>query len=172
MKNPKILFLKGVFLKDYVSIEDKFEEDLLKFGEDSYTEIPFENFDKIPKYFETLDKWQKTTNLCCWECAKHFSNIPVFIPRNIISHDNIQKIEVFGNFCSFPCAMRYVKFNLRSFEYDEHHLLLIELYYIFTGKKITNMSIGENRTKMLHFGGTLSIEEFVKRNKDIEETFC
>ena len=103
------------------------------------------------------------TNKVCWWCCHHFNNDPVFVPKKF--EDGV--FQVFGNFCSYNCAL--------SYNYNDSKTNLLEiseregLIYLFLKKNnniIFNKSIeikyAPPREVLNIFGGILSIDDFRK----------
>ena len=69
-KRNKILFIKGVFLKNCTRIDEIFEEQItehLNYQE----EIVYQS---VPTSFNGLDSWVQKTNVRCWYCDLNFQN--------------------------------------------------------------------------------------------------
>ena len=54
--------------------------------------------------------WPNSTSLLCWHCCHTFLTPPVGIPQSIEVKSGIPTYEMYGNFCSFNCAMAYLIF--------------------------------------------------------------
>lgn len=95
----------------------------------------------IPITFSSISTWPKSTTLSCWNCSLKFGSIPLFIPNGTkrTSDDpeqGIQNLFVRGNFCSFGCALNYLKEvdDPEIKDKRESKILLYYLYEKFTGK--------------------------------------
>ena len=109
-KIPKILFLRGVFIKDCIPLDDIFERQLI---EQLNIENPIVTYNDFPSIFTNLNSWIKKTNLKCWYCDLNFDNMPVFIPK-VIEHSGLNtdyNISSYGCFCSFCCATEYTNLH-------------------------------------------------------------
>ncbi len=111
----------------------------------------------IMKQYETTNinrSWLHKTKYACWWCCHKFPTPPCFIP--IEYKDNIFK--VFGNFCSFNCALSY---NFEK-QYNNWTIYseLIEMLYRKVYKKIGNISYAPDKSIIDTFGGELSINEY------------
>ena len=98
--------------------------------------------------------WLKQTKYACWWCCHSFSTPPCFIP---IKYEN-DVFVVFGNFCSYNCALSYnfdKEFN-RWTEYAE----LIHLLYRKIYKTNQEISYAPDKTVIKTFGGDLTIDEY------------
>jgi len=158
---PNILFLRGCFLKDCVSIEDIFDARLIQ----EYTaSVPDVKHDKIPEVYVNLDTWPKKTNLLCWECSCSFQSIPLFIPRSVkqpVSDADISgDMNTIGNFCSWGCAARYINLHFSGNDKWEKHNLLRLLYKKITGRITYNIRPAQAKTVMIQYGGSQTIQEF------------
>lgn len=109
-----ILTLKGVFLKDCQDVEDLFENELLETATLTKHQVAIKEpkiYNKIPSIFTTKEHWIKKTNILCWYCNLEFTNMPIFIPENMLKNEKGQYMEVYGNFCSFGCAKGFIDTN-------------------------------------------------------------
>lgn len=167
---PNVLFLRGCFLSDCKSIEDKFDEKLLNEGSYGNTyEIKNTTYDKIPKTFTSLESWKKSTNLKCWYCDCTFESVPLFIPKNV---EKDGSMGVLGNFCSWNCASSHINLHFDSDQKWEKCLLLKLLYRDFTGDEINEILPAPNKTEMIQYGGKKTPQQFKdelsKKNKQYE----
>lgn len=112
-----------------------------------------------------ISVFEKNNNLACFHCTYLFDNDPIFIPSK---YDKIKKIYyVFGNFCSFGCA---VKYNIELGDRDiwNRNSLLISMFKDsakLTGiEEYDNLTIPEAppREALVKFGGYLDIDTFRK----------
>lgn len=144
---PKILWLKGVYLKDLVtmdhlfnaistesSVNDKISQnsilDILHSSSnglsDTNNEIEYIKYDKIPKVFKTLDEWPRKTNIKCLNCTLDIPGIPIPVPKNAEYTRNADYIfDIDAICCSFPCAARLIteKSNIKSLRWSKLHTL-------------------------------------------------
>ena len=51
-------------------------------------------------------EWHNQTNIPCWNCEEAFTTVPLAIPLSI--EPKMETYHVKGNFCSVPCALRYI----------------------------------------------------------------
>src|SRR5271156_4688926 len=132
-RQPCILRLTGITLKDYTPIEDVADDKVLDAadGEDLCDEQYNEErkdavrgvpdsvmpYDKIPKVFTTLEEWPLHTNLRCHEYGYTFDDRPKFIATYIrVKEDGSYEIGVKGNFCSFNAAARHIDTTIHNIE--------------------------------------------------------
>lgn len=162
---PNILFLRGCFLKNCSSIEDMFDERIMKESFLDGKTMPLEEivYDKIPEKFVSLETWVKKTNLKCWNCDCNFYTIPIFVPEYMKDPDVPDRkhgdIGVHGNFCSWNCASFYISLMFRDVKWEKDSMLKI-LYTIFTGDTIHTIPHAPSKTKMVQFGGSMTRTEY------------
>lgn len=131
---PKTLFLRGVFIKDLVTLETLFDDqdENLSFRENSYyspnlssklsaddNDECYESdsimYDKIPKTFTTMEKWLNKTNIKCAHCSLNILGIPVPVPVSIDRDRNSQQIfDVSRVCCSFPCSTILITITIHN----------------------------------------------------------
>lgn len=169
-RKPIVLFIKGVFKKDCCT-DEFFETKLIEKIDynDEISTIPQQHlFVQIPQFFESIDKWPKKTNLCCWRCSLNFDTIPIFIPSVIEpivnrNSENKYSISVYGVFCSFIDATAFVKeSNWTWIEKVEAINKIKHLYRIFYGKNMPDYSNFPNVFSMVQYGGTVEVHDFKK----------
>ncbi len=103
------------------------------------------------------------TNYCCWWCCHRFNDNPIGIPIKYV--DN--KFNVYGNFCSFNCALTYNFYSDSANKWDRSSLLHL-LYKKFYGLKESNIAYAPEREFLKIFGGHMNIDEF--RNVQIQDS--
>jgi hypothetical protein len=178
-----VLFLQGVFKSDCGRIEDFFHDRLLH-GNDKPKKI----YDKLPIIFTGLGSWPTHTNLLCWNCTLPVLARPWFEPQSInpVSKGNVgdyidsskldksgiikndYKINVKGCFCTHNCVMRYIMNYSKSMsERIDKKFMLLFLYEIMTGIKISNIDPAPHHTELLQYGGDKTEAEFRKKIDDI-----
>lgn len=158
-KVPKILFIRGVFLKDCTPIDDIFEQQLIDRLDEK--EVKVMEFDKIPSVFTTLDTWVKKVNIRCWFCDLNFEAHPVFIPRLIEPSAGGYTIGTEGCFCTFSCAMAHINLHYpKIYDNVRKHDMLKFLYKMFHGRKIREILASPGRHEMSQYGGSLEIHQY------------
>jgi hypothetical protein len=172
---PKILFLKGVFIKDCIPLDDIFERQII---ERLNIDNPITIYNDFPSIFTNLTSWIKKTNLKCWYCDLNFDDMPVFIPK-IIEHSGINtdyNISTYGCFCSFCCVTAYTNLyyqkicdNIKIKEMTRF------LYRIFKGSAIKEILQSPSKFTMTQYGGDIdtskykdSINKLKLKMKDLE----
>lgn len=108
-------------------------------------------------------EWLRQTKYACWWCCHKFQTPPCFIPFDY--KNNI--FYVFGNFCSFNCALSY-NFE-KQFNNWTNYSELIEFLYRKIYKKHCNISYAPDKTAIDTFGGELTITEY-RRNFYMNDT--
>lgn len=160
-KVSKILFIKGVFIKDCIPIDDIFEQQII---DQLNIDNPVDIYCVIPSNFMGLDTWVQKTNLKCWYCDLKFENMPIFIPRLIEPAVSGYNIGTHGCFCSFCCAMKYNNLhNNKLCENIRVKEMLLFLYNIFNGSKVKEIFSSPSKYEMTPYGG--SIDPLIYRNK-------
>lgn len=158
-KKPKILFIKGAFIRDCVQIDDIFEQKII---EQLVVETPNIIYEKIPSIFVN-NEWNKT-NIKCWNCDLNFDTKPIFIPKIV----NQQKkdeyaIGTYGCFCSFSCSATFIDEKYQTIcnriMYKEMLELLFRIYY---GKKVLEIYRSPSKYCMKQYGGNTNISEYKK----------
>lgn len=154
----RIIFLRGVFLADCETINDKFRKHVMSdVGEKIETQ---QSYDIIPKVFTSLDSWPKSTNIKCWFCTLTFSTRPVFVPGRDIKQVN-------GNFCWFNCAAAWINLQPENVQWEMREQLK-ELYYIFTGKRVNVILPAHAKTEMKEYGGMSTRAAYIKKNAELD----
>jgi hypothetical protein len=165
----KILFIKGVFLKDCIPSDDIFEKQMIE--QLQYNTAYIEVYNKIPLIFTSMETWVKKTNLSCWHCCLEFDSIPVFIPK-IIDSSAFDKfnISTYGCFCSFNCAMAYNNiYNKKICDNIHVKNMLLFLYKIYTKKSVKEILPSPSKYQMNHYGGNLEKIQYKKKIIKIKE---
>jgi hypothetical protein len=166
---PSILFIKGVFIRDCIPIDELFEQQLM---EQLNNDNPVICYEKFPSFFVNNKTWIKTTNIKCWYCDLSFDSKPVFIPK-MIEHSGITNdynIPTLGCFCSFCCAKSYCDiYYTRICDHIKINDMLKFLYNIFNGKKIKEINSAPNKYEMVQYGGSLDPLEFRKKIVQLSE---
>lgn len=107
----------------------------------------------------------KKTKMVCWWCTYPFDNLPCFIPEKY--SDN--KYYVFGNFCSYQCALAYIMKD------DEYKLTtrrsLIKKLYKEIQDTNDNLLPADDREILDRFGGLKTIDEFRNHDAINEKTY-
>ena len=178
-KLPKILFIKDVFKKDCLSddifdkkildnINTNMKENVVDDNNKSKLDWHYVNYTKLSHIFESIETWNKKSNLLCWNCTLSFDSIPVFIPDVIEpatvknkAYNTKYSISVYGVFCSFGCAHKYVEtHNYSLSERIEAFNKLKMLHKLFYNKNMRDISHYPSHLQMKQYGGDLTVEEF------------
>ena len=147
-------------------------------GEPPVADVVKVNHSK-PRLFTGMTDWVCNDTLC-HNCTLEFINKPVFIPMfirgmkkdiqhgdaNEISEDMI-KMGVSGNFCSFACAYKYViDRNIDVWNSIER---LKILYFYFHNRRVINIESAPNKEEMIQYGGQMTIENYRHALNDAEK---
>ena len=174
-KRSKILFIKGVFIKDCIPIDELFEQHII---EQLDMDAPIINYNSMPSIFTDINSWVQSTNLKCWYCDLNFDNYPIFIPRLIEPATTISgfNIGTFGCFCSFCCAASYNNIhNIKICDNIKLKEMLLFLYKIFNNKGIKEIFPSPSKYQMIHYGGSMDsmiyrkkVNKLKKKMKELE----
>jgi hypothetical protein len=100
------------------------------------------------------------TNLSCWWCDHSFNWYPSYIVLFKNDNDTTKPIYVvYGNFCSFNCALKYNICMLRDFKCNCRHSLTLELKIKTTGNSDI-VKLADNREMLESKGGDKTIDSF------------
>ena len=108
------------------------------------------NFSEIPSEFQ-----EKQVSLCCWNCA-HEIVAEVSYPLKYIDGT----FYVYGSFCSFECAAKYITETYHNREMWEKYVLLNHYYNELHDTQNKRVKTAPDRRLLLKFGGTMTIEEY------------
>jgi hypothetical protein len=90
----------------------------------------------------------------CWWCDYEFENTPVYIPQMYRDH----KFYVFGNFCSYNCALKYNS-ELKDSKVRARRALLLSMKDKNLGSDV-KVKPADRRELLKSKGGPMSVEEF------------
>lgn len=62
----------------------------------------------LPELFTSVEDWEDSTNLKCWNHHEQFEGVPKFIPVKWNYLDENVQIKTFGCFCSWNCAKTFL----------------------------------------------------------------
>ena len=111
------------------------------------------------------NNWLEKSPYACWNCTEYFNNFPIGIPFNI---NDDQKFNLYGNFCSFSCASRYLIETENGEAMNERMELLNLLAKTLTQDNNYKINIASSRLVLKKFGGVQSIDEY--RSNSINDT--
>ena len=110
--------------------------------------------------------WPSCSPYWCWYCNHHFDEPPVGIPERY----NKVGYHLYGNFCSYNCALAYLQHGsdqrvdkcVGDVMYERKQLLFMMCAEINMGLDILKDSVktAQPRLFLNDYGGWLSIEEF------------
>ncbi len=157
-----IIYLEGISLSCYDSIEDQFDTKLMEEASIYDREEEPVEYDRIPHSVESLHDLPQKTNLPCWFCDFTFSSPPVYIPIYI---RNEGEMGLKGNFCSVSCASSYDSF----FEGGAYYYNIVKYAQLVLGKRFTTLPRSPLKTMMRKYGGLMSETEYLAILKRINE---
>jgi hypothetical protein len=123
---------------------------------------------KIPKVFESLETWPKSTNLHCWYCSNQFNNSPLFIPLVIepnIHTKNGDKylIEVESNICKWQCGISLIRETTKNItKAIEKTNNLYFLYKLLHGEYPVHIPEAPSKYLLKQFGGDYTTDQYYK----------
>jgi len=177
---PYILRLKGVKFNDYRLPEDLNEERLKESAniEASAPLVTTSLVAKNPPVFNSDSSWPLSTGLRCWNCTFSFDGPPRFIPMNVRQawagegeqHAARFTCKVFGNFCTFNCAMTYVD----TFPERKQHSLRVNIetmYSVINGVAVVHIKPSPPKTALKEYGGELEHEAYWEKVRLLDLKF-
>lgn len=102
----------------------------------------------------------------CWWCCHSFENEPLHLPYKY--DDRRDKFYTMGHFCSFSCMKA---FNLDNFPQHKSGRIGINITLMIkkcNDNKTQFIKTAPSKYSLKAFGGSLSIEEFRKNDKQIK----
>lgn len=105
--------------------------------------------------------WLEKSPYVCWNCTEMFSNFPIGIPMSI---SDSRKFNLYGNFCSFPCAARYLTDNETGESMHEKMSMLSMLGKQMYKDNNFKLVVGNTRLSLKKFGGNQTIEQYRYNN--------
>lgn len=116
-----------------------------------------ENIKVLPIFELNGNNWPHLSSYSCWNCDCQFESVPIGIPETIT--DN--QFCCSGNFCSFPCAARYIVDNDNSIYRLEKIAMLNHLYQkAYDLNTSCFVPIANPRQTLQKYGGCLSYAEY------------
>lgn len=165
VRKPKnILFIQGVYASKCninLLINQKFDAEIT-------TDIVEEGneWDTIPDYFYSTDKWPKKLNILCHTCSIKCDEIFLSIPLNYEIPDNTKyKIKMFGGFNSWECVAYYINKHFPT-DKDKLHRNLLKWHNTLTNSnRISEIIPANSPVTMVQYGGIYSSQTWLKLNK-------
>ncbi len=107
------------------------------------------------QYCDKTHEWPKATHYHCFWCCHQFKTVPCFIPVSLTNN----VYQVYGNFCSFNCALSF-NFYSNHVNYCERNLLIQDLYYKIYGYDAPKLKYAPNKEVLEIFGGSVNIDDY------------
>jgi len=170
--SPNILFLPGIDIDEYVSIEDKANEKLLEIiNVNNEPLYEYSIYNKNDIKFLSNEKWPSLTNLHCWYCDFTFDGNFVFIPTHIKECPNGGlEFGVRGYMCTFNCAMSIILSTTShgSAERWKYINNLKILYFIKNGVHVSYIKAAPCKYNLKKYGGEWTNEKFWEELKNLD----
>jgi len=131
---------------------------------------------KIHKIMSDFKTWPSSSPYVCWYDCHHFPWAPVGIPEKIVYSDNSFVFSLYGNFCSFNCALTYLSPSnniddnacinthmdkvVCDDKYDKIQLLEMLAHIELNTPINSKIKRAGPRLALNIFGGPLTIEEY------------
>ena len=123
---PKTLFIRGVFIKDLVTLENLFNDENSYYSTNTFSNLSVENdyeqyeseyitFDKFPKIFINMEKWPHKTNIKCMYCSLDILGIPIPISESMDKDKDYNQIfDISVICCSFSCGASLITHTINN----------------------------------------------------------
>ena len=161
-KTPSVLFIKGVFIKDCVPIDDLFDEQVMARAQDDPVEI--HAYTPIPTIFHSVKTWPTSTNIRCYYCDRSFDETPIFVPKTIEPSNEGYVMSTEGCFCTFNCAVTYIDLHYPKIHDNINKKSMLKLLYsVMHNKHVAEIPSALSKYEMICYGGRLSQQEYGKR---------
>jgi hypothetical protein len=122
----------------------------------------------LPLFKNDGNRWPIKSPYACWNCDSYFDGSPIGIPDRVIE----QQFYCYGNFCSFPCAGRYLKDREEPTDFWKKYSLLCMIYqkaYQLTPND--RVPIAPPKESLTKYGGTKTYQQYhetYKQEKTVE----
>lgn len=163
MSTSNTLLLRGVYPNEAMdSMESMF---ISKIEQKAKLVLKETKYEQLPEIYETNANWPKYTKLHCWNDGFQFNTVPIFIPKNILSNNNM---VVHGCFCSFPCAVRYIcnEMDVDSDKKIELKKKMCILHKQMTGRNAYFILPSSSKSEIKEYGGSLNVDAWRENNKE------
>lgn len=136
---------------------------------------PSGDYQRLPKIFESLETWPKSTNLHCWYCTNRFSwlpkTIPLVIEPNVHSKNGDKYlIGVEGNCCRWSCCVSYIQETNRDITKAVEKINNLYFFIqLWTGKYPVHIPIAPSKYLLKKFGGDLTTEQYYNLYDKLEK---
>jgi hypothetical protein len=113
------------------------------------------------------ESWIKNTNTKCYHCTYNFDTMPCAIPYRYS-----KKIYyVYGCFCSFECAYKYLLNNKIHKKQEVISLLHSLKKHFYNHEKTEPIVPAPNKEVLIDYGGNITIDEFRENNISKENQY-
>ena len=122
--------------------------------------------DILPAFRDKENVWPQSSPYACWNCTENFEGLPIGIPDHIegkidaLTMDNM-RFYLYGNFCGFSCAARYLFDTIKDTSIWEKYSMLNVLHSRLYGlDKISKVTLAPEKILLKKFGGYLTVEAY------------
>lgn len=163
LHTPKVLFIKGVFIKDCTTIDDLFDEQIMDQVHDDPVEINI--YTPLPTIFYSMKLWPAKTNLRCFYCDMNFEDVPKFAPKTIEPSKEGYTMTTEGCFCTFNCVVSFIDLYYPKIHDNLNKKNMLKLLHkVFTGNAVTEIKKSPSKYNMIQYGGMWTHQEFAKNS--------
>lgn len=165
-KLPTVLFIKGIFIKDCIPIDDLFDAQIMERAKGDPVEVM--PFVPLPTIFYGFETWPTSANIRCYYCDRMFDDVPVFVPKTIEPSREGYTMATEGCFCTFNCAVSYVDLYYQNINDNLNKKNMLKLLYkVRYGKRVSEIAPAPSKYQMLCYGGELSPTEYGKQLRSV-----
>jgi len=119
-------------------------------------DIPSVGVELLPGYIEEESMAMSSASEVCWNCCHTYGSLSQSIPVRYIS----SVYYMYGEFCSYECATRYVIDTFEGQSMWEVYSLLNMYYNKIHNSKGKQVEPAPSRFVLKMFGGDLTIDEY------------
>lgn len=154
-KRTNLLILRGIFPKDFA--RNCVKPSVVTLDVIAYTEIP--------RKFTDVITWPKFSNLKCWSCDQLPLSCPKFIPVNPDRVGDQDVCDIYGHFCDWNCAVRYIVTEFPKEQQWDALQAICLFESIFSGRKKEKILPSPAKTCMKQYCGNKGITPKQYRDK-------
>lgn len=115
-------------------------------------------YDILPGYVKECNDIDVSYKSCCWNCCHDYTSVDCSIP--IRYSESI--FYIYGHFCSYNCAARYIVDNFKPQEKWKIYNLLNYMCNKMNNSTDIHIQPASNKFILKKFGGSVDIEEYRK----------